>query len=364
MGGYLFEWPNYGADVLLGRGAVAMTLDQLSPHFGATAPVSGVRDLRRLQAVAEAKLEGHLGDQGLDAVVATLHVACNVPIAVVNIVTADLQTYPAEVGVDAPCTTVVDELSFCANVVDRGAPLTIRDASTHPVYSRNPLVLSGAVGAYAGEPLLDNGFVVGAVSIFDNKVREFTTAELEILHHQAILASTVLALRRSARTDVLTGLPNRGLFVDRLTHALDKLGRHPDFVSVMFLDVDDFKGINDRYGHAVGDAVLVELSRRLRSAIRVTDTLARLGGDEFVALCEDLHHADDAALVAEHMVAAVSKVWVIAGQQIPVSISIGVAVADSPAVEPALLLHDADASMYLAKKQRGSAFILSTSRVS
>jgi diguanylate cyclase (GGDEF)-like protein len=359
----LFEWSNYGADVLLRKGAVAMTLDQLSPHLDASAPVAGVRNPRRLRAVAEAKLEGHLGDQGLDAVVATLHVACNVPIAVINIVTADMQTYPAEVGVGAPCTTFVDELSFCASVVERGVSLTIRDASTHPVFSRNSSVMAGAIGAYAGEPLLDNGFVVGAVSIFDNKVREFTTAELDILHHQALLASTVLALRRSARTDVLTGLPNRGLFVDRLTHALDKLRRHSDLVSAMFLDVDNFKGINDRYGHEVGDAVLVELSNRLRSAIRVTDTLARLGGDEFVALCEDLHHPDDAALVAEHMIAAVDKAWVIAGQLIPVSISIGIAVADSPDVEPALLLRDADASMYLAKKQPGSAFVLSTSLV-
>jgi diguanylate cyclase (GGDEF)-like protein len=340
-----------------------VSLHQLSSSVDATGPVTGVRNPSRLRAVAEAKLEGHLGDQGLDAVVATLHVACDVPIAVVNIVTVDMQTYPAEVGVGASCGTVTDELSFCANVVERGAPLTVPDASTHPVYSRNPMVLAGVVGAYAGEPLLDNGFVIGAVSIFDSKAREFTTAELEILHHQALLASTVLALRRSARTDVLTELPNRGLFVDRLVHALDRLARHSDMVSVMFLDIDDFKGINDRYGHDVGDAVLVELAKRLKSAIRATDTLARLGGDEFVALCEDLHHADDATLVAVHMIAAVDEQWNIAGHVIPVSISIGIAVADSPDVEPADLLRDADASMYLAKKQAGSSSVLSTSRV-
>jgi diguanylate cyclase (GGDEF)-like protein len=336
---------------------------QLPSQLDAAVPITGVDNDRRLRAAAEVELVGHEGDQGLDAVVATLHLACNVPIAVVNIVTVDMQTYPAEVGVGAPCTTVADELSFCATVVDCGTPLTVADASTHPQYSRNPLVLAGDVRAYAGEPLLDNGFVIGAVSIFDRVPREFTTAELEILHHQALLASTVLALRRSARTDALTELPNRSLFVDRLSHALDRLQRHPDVVSVMFLDVDHFKGINDLYGHDVGDAVLVELSTRLKSAIRTTDTLARLGGDEFVALCEDLHNTDDARLVAAHMIAAVDKVWTIAGQVIPVSISIGVAVADSPDVEPAVLLRDADASMYQAKKQSGSAFVLSTSRV-
>jgi len=322
-----------------------------------------VRDVSRLRAVAEADLGGHLGDHGLDAVVATLHVACNVPMAVVNVVTVDLQTYPAEVGVGAPCTTVSDEVSFCASVVDNGTPLTVGDASRHPVYSRNPLVLSGAIGAYAGVPLLDNGYVIGAVSMFDIRAREFTTTELEILRHQALLASSVLALRRSARTDILTGLPNRALFLDRLTHALDRLQRHPDAASVMFLDIDNFKGINDTYGHDVGDAVLIEMSKRLRVAIRAPDTLARFGGDEFVALCEDLAGVEDATRVASHMVAAVGKEWVIEGRVMPMSISIGIAVADSSISVPSVLLRDADAAMYLAKKRPGSSWVLSTSQV-
>ena len=338
--------------------------DELRFDMSASPLVTGVRNASRLRAVAEAELHGHLGDHGLDAVVATLHVACTVPIAVVNIVTVDMQTYPAEVGVGAPCTTVSDELSFCANVVNNGTSLTVGDARTHPVYSQNPLVLAGAVGAYAGEPLLENGFVIGSVSMFDSKARQFTAAELEILRHQALLASSVLALRRSARTDVLTGLPNRGLFLDRLAHALDRLQRHPDAVSVMFLDIDNFKGINDSYGHDFGDAVLVELSERLKAAIRVPDTLARFGGDEFVALCEDLAGADDAAIVAAHMIAAVDREWNIDGQVIPVSISIGIAMTDSPDAEPAVLLRDADAAMYRAKERPGSSWVLSTSSVS
>ncbi len=342
---------------------MTVLLDQLAFSPDASTAITGVHNPSRLRAVAEAKLVGHLGDRGLDAVVATLHVACSVPMAVVNVVTVDLQTYPAEVGVGALCTTVPDALSFCASVVDHGKPLTVGDAAIHPVYSQNPLVLAGAVGAYAGEPLLDNGFVIGAVSIFDSKPREFTTAELEILRHQAMLASTVLALRRSARTDVLTGLPNRGLFLDRLTHALDRLQRHSDAVAVMFLDIDDFKGINDRYGHDVGDAVLVELSERLRAAIRVPDTLARFGGDEFVALCEDLGGAQEATILAGHLIAAADKEWNIDGQVIPVSISIGIAVADSPDAEPAVLLRDADAAMYRAKDVTGSSWVLSPSSV-
>ena len=338
-----------------------MSPDPKRDHPDRTEPITGVRTASRLRAVAEAELDGHLGDQGLDAVVATLQVACGVPMAVVNIVTVDLQTYPAEVGVGAPCTTVSDQLSFCAHVVERGSPLMVADALTHPIFSRNPLVLAGDIGAYAGEPLLDNGYVIGAVSIFDSEAREFTAAELEILRHQALLASRVLALRRSARTDVLTGLPNRGLFLDRLTHALGRLERHRAVVAVMYLDIDDFKGLNDRFGHDVGDVVLAELSDRLTAVIRSTDTLARFGGDEFVVACEDLGGAEDAERIATHMIAAVDKQWTIDGRVIPVTISIGIALAGSHVDLPAVLLRHADAAMYRAKKRPGSAWVLSTS---
>jgi len=336
-------------------------LNRQDAHLDRATPITGVRNETRLRAVADAKIQGHLDDQGLDAVVATLHIACRVPIAVVNIVTVDLQTYPAEVGVGAPCTMVVDELSFCAHVVERGSALRVVDAATHPVFFQNPLVAAGAIGAYAGEPLLDNGYVIGAVSIFDNKAREFTAAELEILRHQALLASTVLALRRSARSDVLTGLPNRGLFLDRLTRALGRLERQRLVVAVMYLDVDEFKGLNDKFGHDVGDKVLIELSARLSAVIRSTDTLARFGGDEFVAVCE-VPGGDQAAQIAKHMMTAVNNQWIIDGQVIPVSISIGVALAGSHEALPADLLRDADDAMYQAKKRPGSAWVLSTSR--
>ena len=326
-------------------------------------PITGVRTASRLRAVVEAELDGHLGDQGLDAVVATLQIACDVPIAVVNVVTADLQTYPAEVGVGSPCTTVPDTLSFCAHVVEHGSALTVIDASKHPVFAQNPMVVSGQIGAYAGVPLLDNGYVIGAVSVFDSKAREFTAAELEILRHQALLASTVLALRRSARTDILTGLPNRARLLDRLSQALARLERRRGTVAVMYLDIDEFKALNDGLGHDVGDAVLAELSARLTAVLRPTDTLARFGGDEFVAVCEELGGADEAEIIAAHMISAVDDPWVIGGQAIQVTISIGVALADSHVARPADLLRDADLAMYQAKDRLGSAWVVSASRV-
>jgi diguanylate cyclase (GGDEF)-like protein len=320
--------------------------------------ITGVGDPRRLKAVADADLGGHLGDPDLDAVVATLRLACESPIVVVNIVSVDLQTYAAEVGVGAPCTSVPDPLSFCAEVVNTGRAMTVTDAAAHAVYSQNPMVLGGVIGAYAGVPLVDNGTVLGSVAIFDDHAREFSADALDILRHQGQLAGSVLALRRSARMDALTGLPNRALYADRLAGALARLERHGGMVCVMYLDIDDFKTINDTFGHGGGDDILVELGKRMTSVLRPTDTLARFGGDEFVILCEDLGSVGDAEQLAARMVAAATEPWEIQGRFMPVHVSIGLAMTESAGAEASALLGDADAAMYLAKKVPGSASVM------
>ena len=322
--------------------------------------IIGVRNPLRLEAVAAAELIGHLGDPDLDAVVATLRLASQSPIAVVNIVNADLQTYAAEVGVGATCTSVPDAFSFCAEVVNTGRALTVSDATKHTVYSQNPLVLAGAVGAYAGVPLVDHGVVLGSVAIFDDQARVFSPEVLEILRLQGQLAGSVLALRRSARMDSLTGLPNRALYLDRLTGALARLERNGGLVCVIYLDIDGFKIINDTYGHDGGDEILVELGRRLRRVLRPTDTLGRFGGDEFVILCEDFSSMSAAEDLVARMVGATSELWEIRGQSIPVHVSFGIAVTDSSRAEASGLLNDADAAMYVAKKVTGSALEFAT----
>ncbi|MEO6143872.1 MAG: sensor domain-containing diguanylate cyclase [Dermatophilaceae bacterium] len=339
--------------------SVTSSIDDLDPLDGV---ITGVRDPRRLKAVADADLAGHLGDPDLEAVVATLRLASESPIVVVNIVSSDLQTYAAEVGVGAPCTSVPDALSFCAEVVDTGLAMTVSDAAAHAIYSQNPMVLGGVIGAYAGVPLVDNGVVLGSVAIFDDHARVFSADVLDILRHQGKLAGSVLALRRSARMDALTGLPNRALYGDRLAGALARRERGGGIVCVMFLDIDDFKIINDTFGHAGGDDVLVELGRRLTSVLRPTDTLARFGGDEFVILCEDLASVAEAEHLVARIVAATTELWNIQGRFMPVHVSIGFALTDGAKADAAGLLGDADAAMYLAKKLHGSASVMATGR--
>jgi diguanylate cyclase (GGDEF)-like protein len=128
--------------------------------------------------------------------------------------------------------------------------------------------------------------------------------------------------------------------------------------AVMYLDVDGFKAINDTLGHDVGDWVLIEVAERLGSVLRPTDTLVRLGGDEFVAICEDLTRAQDAERVADRMVAATTSPWLLAGEALDVSVSIGIAVADVPTADPVTLLRAADDAMYRAKLVTGSSWSL------
>jgi diguanylate cyclase (GGDEF)-like protein/PAS domain S-box-containing protein len=160
-------------------------------------------------------------------------------------------------------------------------------------------------------------------------------------------------LQRQAFTDALTGLANRPLFVDRLDHVLARRRRRgsaPAPVSVLFLDVDDFKTVNDSLGHAAGDKLLVTLGERLRATLRPGDTAARLGGDEFAVLLENTAEAD-ARGVAARLLELVAEPMRIDELDVRVSVSIGIAVEvdGSDAVTAGELLRDADLAMYTAK---------------
>lgn len=161
-------------------------------------------------------------------------------------------------------------------------------------------------------------------------------------------------LAHLALHDPLTGLANRELFVDRLGQALARRLRHRATVAVLFVDVDALKGVNDRYGHDVGDRVLVAVGESLRSAVRPSDTVARLGGDEFVVLLPDLPGPDPALRVAERVGRTLAEPT--RSRDVAVSASIGIAFAPDVDQGPDDLLRDADRAMYRAKRQGGGRY--------
>ena len=161
-----------------------------------------------------------------------------------------------------------------------------------------------------------------------------------------------LLLRHQAMHDALTGLPNRVLFLDRLTLALARLGRRGGQVAVLFLDLDGFKWVNDSLGHEAGDAVVVEVARRLQSALRPYDTAARIGGDEFMVLAEAPDDDEKATIhLAERIREQLLGPIRVQDTEIRISASIGITCTTDSQAQAPTLIRDADAAMYRAKAQ-------------
>ena len=161
-------------------------------------------------------------------------------------------------------------------------------------------------------------------------------------------------LKHVAQHDVLTGLPNRLLLNDRLTQAIAMAERHHKKLVVLFVDLDLFKPINDSLGHAVGDAMLQSIAKRLRETLRHTDTVSRQGGDEFLILLPEVENAnDDAALVAEKLLAALAAPHMVGGRELCVTASIGISIYPDHGRDAEGLVHSADIAMYKAKKSGG-----------
>ena len=237
-----------------------------------------------------------------------------------------------------------------------GLDLLLRAAAFAPGQQRGPHV-GGPVPAAADlmVPIGTSprfGFLAAGRDLggFDQDDRHFAvqvagilTAALERLRHEA-------DQRRAALHDPLTGLPNRALILDHLRLALDRSPRHPSSVAVLFVDLDHFKAVNDTMGHQAGDAVLVATGERLRAALRPPDTVGRLGGDEFVAVCEDIGGEAGALAVAARLAASLEAPVTVAGRNVRIRASIGVAVSGGATTEPAALLTEADGAMFWAKR--------------
>jgi len=176
------------------------------------------------------------------------------------------------------------------------------------------------------------GIVLNARDISERKAFE------EQLSHQAF-------------HDPVTNLPNRALFVERVRHSIGRARREQRKLGVMFLDIDDFKTINDSLGHGAGDEALIEVAKRLSNSIRTSDTAARFGGDEFVVLLEDLEDTDTAVEVAERILEDLRQPLMVAGKALTLRGSIGISVLEPPSAAGAdELIRDADAAMYIAKR--------------
>lgn len=195
-----------------------------------------------------------------------------------------------------------------------GSELAIEDSSA-PIHNRD-------------------GSVAGAVIVFHD-----VSESREMARKMAHLA----------QHDFLTGLPNRLLLAERLSQAIGQARRHKKQVGLLFIDLDDFKNINDSLGHAMGDELLCSIANRLSSCIRTTDTVCRHGGDEFVILLAEIEQQQDAAQIAKKLLASAASPHLIGGQGVHVTLSIGISVYPDDGDSAERTMQNADMAMYCAK---------------
>jgi len=224
---------------------------------------------------------------------------------------------------------VLDELLRNGSIVNHESRLLRRDGDVVWV-----LQTLGSSGAEHG----DRPTVEGIILDITDRKRTEQEVEFQAYH------------------DALTGLPNRMLFMDRLSVAVSHARRRQQPLAVMFLDLDDLKVVNDTLGHGAGDQLLQQVSERLMAALRQEDTVARIGGDEFTILLPSIDSAIEAGTVAEKIILAIQQPFVIGDDEMRVTTSIGVAMYPLDGEDPETLLANADGTMYHVKESGGAAY--------
>lgn len=238
-------------------------------------------------------------------------------------------------------------------------------ASEHPLlwhHNQQPCLDEPGLQSWLGVPLRSRSGVMGVLILksYDAQV-QYTPRHQALLEYVSAQVATAIErkqlyhrLQQMARYDALTTLPNRALLNERLGEALARARRNDDTLALLYLDLDNFKQINDTLGHSAGDQLLQEAAQRLSHCVRDTDLVARIGGDEFVVLLESHPQPEQAARLAQRIQQEFIAPVLLAGQSVPVRVSIGIAQYPEHGRNEQQLLTHADSMMYRDKKRRRS----------
>jgi diguanylate cyclase (GGDEF)-like protein len=261
----------------------------------------------------------------------------------------------------------------CVATYRSGVAVAVPDLSVDvrfPVFG--PLALAAGMAAVFTFPLRSGAGQIGALDLYRKTVgpldepsmgsaqvlADVAAAYLVNARTRADLVDSAAAARQAALHDPLTGLPNRLLFMDRLQHAIDQCDRAGMVVTVLYIDLDDFKTVNDTFGHTVGDEMLGAVAERLVQYCRPADTVARLAGDEFAVMCEHLTEHCQVDAIAERIRSAFQTPFQLSNATLVAGASVGVAFTDSSSTDAARVLNEADVAMYQAKRRGGGQHTL------
>ncbi len=310
----------------------------------------GHRDeARRLEALDRLDILDTPKEEAFDRIARLIRNIFDMPIGTVSLIDGHRQWIKASQGLAAQ--EIDRNSSFCSLTIQSDQPLIVPDALDDPRFRENPHV-SGEphVRCYAGMPLTTHdGYNVGTLCAIGYEPRAFGDREIEILSDLARVTMDEIELRQLATTDNLTGLMSRGAFREEAEKAIGLALRHKHNLSFVAFDLDHFKSINDRFGHAMGDVVLRGVAQACLENQRQTDHFGRVGGEEFGIL---LPHTDRAGAMeaAEKLRLAIEQLtFAAASEKIGVTASFGIASLDLETKELDILLAHADAALYEAK---------------
>lgn len=303
----------------------------------------------RLKSLADLDILDSPPEAPFEKIVSLVKQTLRVPICAVSLVDRDRQWFKASRGLSI-CETPRD-ISFCGHAIQDLVPFVVTDASCDPQFANNPLVTGEPhIRSYAGIPLtMSDGYNLGTLCAIDTRPRAFSQQELAILASFSRLVVDELELRRIASQDMLTGALSRRAWLEAAEREFKRASRDKEKFTILAMDIDHFKSINDRFGHASGDAVLKEFARIVSAQVRQSDLFGRLGGEEF-ALALPGTRLSEANILAQRICEAIRDHAFEGTNGQPVTVSIGL--TEKIFVETSIqrTLERADKALYQAKR--------------
>ncbi len=351
-----------------------------------------------------AKLQGYnvldtLSEAVYDDITSLAAHICQTPTALMSLVDAERQWFKSRVGLGVEANETPRGIAFCNQTIRQSDLLVVEDASVDERFQSNPLVTGEPyIRFYAGAPLITpDGHALGSLCVIDYQPRQLSAPQLQGLRvlsrqvvaqlelrlqalqlqmsnenlekrvsdrtagltsalHRLLKAQTKLlkreaSLRHSALHDPLTGLPNRSYFSQRLGQAIQLTNRQPEHLyAVLFIDLDNFKQVNDTLGHGVGDRLLKHVADQIKLLLRKSDLVARLGGDEFAVLLDDIPDEEHVIVVVERLQSQLATPFRVGSHELLISASVGITFSTQGYQQPEAAIRDADVAMYRAKQ--------------